>query len=245
MTKIEIKTRDGVCPSYVFHPAGQGPWPAAILFMDGPGIRDSMFEMGERLAAGGYYVLLPDLFYRSGPYEPMNPGELFGSAENRKVWMETFVTPANPANIVSDTGYFLDWLQAQSDVKPGGVGITGYCMGGRLAFVVAAHYPERIAVLATFHGGNLVNDTPESPHLLAPKLATTKVYVAGAIEDAGYTDAHKARMEKALAEAGVDFESVTYPALHGWVPTDMPVYDAANAQRHWDTLIPLFDSVLK
>src|ERR1700677_5157133 len=120
MQKIEIKTRDGLCPSYVYRPAAGGPWPAVLVFMDGLGIRPAMLEIGERLTRHGYYVLLPDLFYRSGPYEPMDPHKVFADPAQRKILMEKFIAPATQANIMSDTSAFLDYLEAQRDVKPGG-----------------------------------------------------------------------------------------------------------------------------
>src|SRR5450432_1295944 len=130
MSKIEIKTKDGSCPSYVFHPPGHGPWPGVLVFMDGIGIRPAMLEVGERLSTHGYFVLLPDLFYRSGPYEPMNPHTVFSDPEQRKILMEKFFAFATQANIMSDTSVFLDYLAAQPDVRPGGIGTVGYCMGG-------------------------------------------------------------------------------------------------------------------
>src|SRR5437773_11523150 len=100
MTKVEINTKDGTCPTYVYRRAGGGPWPAVLVFMDGLGIRPAMLEIGERLASHGYFVLLPDLYYRSGPYEPMNPRAVFAEPEQRKVLMEKFLARATPANIM-------------------------------------------------------------------------------------------------------------------------------------------------
>ena len=94
--KIEIKTKDGSCPTYVYRPTGKGPWPAVLVFMDGLGIRPAMLEIGERLARHGYCVLLPDLYYRSGPYEPMNPHTVFSDPEQRKVLMEKFISLVTP-----------------------------------------------------------------------------------------------------------------------------------------------------
>ena len=133
MSKIVIKTRDGSCPSYVYQPAAGRPWPAVLVFMDGLGIRPAMLELGERLATYGYYVLLPDLFYRSGPYEPMDPHTVFSDPEKRKVLMEKYFALATQANIMSDTGVFLDYLAAQPAVSSGGIGTTGYCMGGLMS----------------------------------------------------------------------------------------------------------------
>src|SRR5271154_1589372 len=133
MNKIEIKTASGSCPSYVYRPAGEGPWPGVLVFMDGLGIRPALLELGERLASYGYFVLLPDLFYRSGRYEPMDPQRVFSDPEMRKVLMEKFFAPATQAAIMSDTRAFLDYLAAQADAKTGGVGTTGYCMGGLMS----------------------------------------------------------------------------------------------------------------
>lgn len=244
MNKIEIKTRDGVCPAYVYRPEGRGPWPAVLVFMDGIGIRPAMLELGEQLATHGYYVLLPDLFYRSGPYEPMNPHTVFSDPEQRKVLMEKFFARATQANIMSDTGAFLDYLAAQPDVKPGGIGVTGYCMGGLMSLTAAGTYPARILAAASYHGGRLASDAPESPHRLAAKIKA-RVYIAGAIEDQSFPDDMKLRLEEALTHAGVDHKIETYQARHGWVFRDTPVYDAAAAARHWETLTELLGATLK
>jgi carboxymethylenebutenolidase len=244
MNKIEIKTRDGVCPAYVYRPPGSGPWPGVLVYMDGPGIRPAVLELGERLATYGYFVLLPDLFYRAGPYAPMNPHTLFSDPAQRKMLMEKFFARATQALIMSDTRFFLDYLAAQPDVKPGKIGTTGYCMGGLMSLTAAGTYPDRILATAAYHGGRLATDSPESPHLLAPKMKS-RVYIGGAIEDATFTDEMKERLEEALTHAGVDHKIETYPAKHGWVLRDMPVYDAAAAERHWQTLIALFDATLK
>lgn len=244
MTKVEIETRDGVCPSYVFQPEAGGPFPGVLVFMDGLGIRPAMLEVGERLATHGYFVLLPDLFYRSGPYEPMDPHTTFRDPEKRKVLMEKFFAPATPANVMSDTRAFLDYIAAQPAVKRGGIGTTGYCRGGFMSLTAAGTYPDRIVAAASYHGSRLASDEPDSPHRLAPKIKA-RVYVAGAIEDQSFPDEMKARLEEALTAAGVDHRIETYPARHGWVLRDTPVYDAAAAERHWQTLVALMDAKLK
>jgi carboxymethylenebutenolidase len=244
MDKIEIKTRDGACPSYVFRPAGSGPWPAVLFFMDGIGIRPAMFEIAERIAAAGYFVLLPDLFYRSGPYQPMDAQTVFSDPAKRKVLMEKFFSKATQANVMSDTSAFLDFLAAQPEVKPGGIGTTGYCMGGHMSLTAAGTYPGRIAATASYHGGRLATDAKDSPHLLAPRIKS-RVYVAGAIEDDSFTDAMKATLEEALTKAGVDHQIETYQAKHGFVPRDTPAHDEAAEKRHWETLLALFDAKLR
>jgi carboxymethylenebutenolidase len=244
MQEIEIKTRDGVCPSHVYRPSGSGPWPAVLVFMDGIGIRPAMLEVGERLATHGYFVLLPDLFYRSGPYAPMDPHSVFTDPEKRKVLMEKYFGPASPPNVMSDTRAFIDYLKNSADVKQVGIGTTGYCMGGLMSLTAAGTYPDEIVAAASYHGGRLASDAPTSPHLLADKMKA-RVYVAGAIEDDSFPDDMKARLEAALTGAKVDHKIETYPARHGWVLRDTPVYDQDAAERHWRTLTRLMDDVLK
>lgn len=230
--KVEIKTADGACPAWVF---GDAKDPAVLFFMDGVGIRPAMFQMGERLAKAGYRVLLPDLFWRVGPYEPMNAKTVFTDPAERATLMSKFMPAANPVKIMSDVPAFLDFLGAPK------VRTTGYCMGGRLSFIAAGTYPDRVAAAAAFHPGGLVTDAPESPHLLAPRIKA-RVYIGRAIEDANFTDAQLAKLEQALTAARVDHRIETYPARHGWVPTDTPAHDPVQAERHWQTLLELFKS---
>jgi carboxymethylenebutenolidase len=247
MERIEIETRDGRCRSYVYRPEGSGPWPAVLVYMDGLAIRPAMLEIGARLATHGYFVLLPDLFYRSGSYEPMDPKAVIAALsdpEKRKVFMDKYFVPASPANVMSDTQAFLEYLGAQRAVRSGGIGTTGYCMGGLMSLSAAGTYPDRIVAAASYHGGRLATDAPDSPHRLAPRMKA-RVYVAGAIEDQSFTDDMKARLEQALSDAGVDHLIETYPAKHGWVFRDTPVYDAAAAERHWQSMLALFDATLK
>ena len=157
-------------------------------------------EIGERLAKNGYFVLLPDLFYRSGPYEPMDAKTVFSDPEKRKVLMEKSSPWRRRRNHVRH-GRFLDWLAAQPDVKPGGIGTTGYCMGGLMSLTAAGTYPDRIVAAASYHGGRLATDAPESPHLLAPRMKA-RVYVAGAIEDAVVPRRHEGEARGRAHEGG-------------------------------------------
>ena len=170
-------------------------------------------------------MLLPDLFYRSGPYEPMDPHTVFSDPEKRKILMEKYLCACDAGEHHVGHPRVPRFLAAQPDVRPGGIGTTGYCMGGLMSLTAAGTYPDRIAAAASYHGGRLATDAPESPHLLAPKIQS-RVYVAGAIEDASFPDDMKARLEEALNDAGVTYQIETYPAKHGWVFRDTPVYDA-------------------
>jgi carboxymethylenebutenolidase len=244
-TDISIKTPDGEARAYVFKPPGQGPWPAVLFFMDGPGIRPALFDMAERLAGHGYYVLLPDMFWRAGPYEPIDIAKVFGDEAARKEFFAKFFSSTNPEKSTRDTGAFLDFLAAQPEVKGDKVATTGYCMGGALVLRAAGNFPERIVAAGAFHGGNLATDAPDSPHLLAPKIKA-KVLVAGADQDAGFPRAQADKLKAALDAAEVDNEVVIYEgALHGYAPPDMPVYNREASERHWREMLALFDGALK
>jgi carboxymethylenebutenolidase len=215
------------------------------MYMDGPGIRPALFDMGQRLANHGYFVLLPDLFYRMGPYEPNDPKALMADPAKRQAWFDTYFPSASRTNTREDSAAFLEFLAKQSDVVQPKVGVVGYCMGGGHALTAAGAYPDRVAAAASYHGGRLVTDEPDSPHLLAPRMKA-KVYVAGAIEDATFSDEMKEKLERALTEASVDHTVETYEgARHGWVPADTVAHDPQEAERHWKTLFALFDAVLK
>jgi carboxymethylenebutenolidase len=247
-TTIDLATDDGVCPTHVFRPSGgpsgTGPWPAVFLYMDGLGIRPPLFEMAERIAAHGYYTVLPDLYYRSGPYEPMDAKAVFSDPEQRQILFQKFMSKLGHARAISDTKSILAFLASQPDVVPGPIGATGYCMGGGLAISAAGSYPDRFAAIGAYHPGNIANDAPDSPHLLGPKIKA-RVYIGRASEDPSFPDAMKDRLEAAWNEAGVSYTLETYPARHGWVPSDTPVHDAAAAERHWQTLFALFDGTLR
>jgi carboxymethylenebutenolidase len=212
--------------------------------MDALAIRPAMLEIGARLAAHGYCALLPDLFYRSGPYAPMDPVKVFADPAQRKVLMEKFVALATPAAVMSDMPAFFDFLATDPGVKRGPIGTTGYCMGGLMSLTAAGTYPERIAATASYHGGRLATDAPDSPHLLAPRIKS-RVYIGGAIEDESFPEAMKDKLERALTAAHVDHRIETYQAKHGWVFRDIPVYDGAASERHWQTLLSLLDAKLK
>jgi len=243
---VTIPTPDGEGRAFVFTPnAGKGPWPAVIIFMDAPAIRPALFDMGERLAQSGYYVLLPDLFWRAGPYEPPNIQKARAGDPEQVALFTKLRGSTGAGRQMTDTKACLDWLAKQLDAKADKVGATGYCMGGSVALRAAGTFPERIAAAASFHGGNMATDDEKSPHRLAPNIKA-KVLVAGADKDGGYDEAQNERLKNALAEAKVDAEVSIWPGcLHGWVPADMPVHNAEGAERHWRELVRLLDSTLK
>jgi carboxymethylenebutenolidase len=251
-TDVSIPTPDAAdlgfdgARAYVFTPdKGDGPWPATILYMDAPAIRPAMFEMGERLAQAGYYVLLPDVFWRAGPYPPLDIVKARNGDPEMGALFAKLRASTNANLQMQDTKVYLDWLKTQPKAKAGKVGVTGYCMGGGIALRAAGTFPDRISVAASFHGGNLATDEDNSIHKLAPQMQA-KILVAGADEDRSFDKAQCERLDAALKAANLDAEVSIWPgARHGWVPTDMPVYDRDHAERHWRELTALFDGVLK
>ena len=241
---VNIDTTDGTCPAALSVPDGDGPWPGIIMFADAGGMRDTIRQMGDRLSGLGYVVLVPDFYYRNGPYEQVDMRTAFQNKEiaERIMGMMGGYT-ADLA--VRDAKAFVDYLDAVPEKKPGGVGTTGYCMGGRLSLITAANLGESIAASASFHGGNIAKeDDPDSPHHKAAAIRAS-VYVAGAIEDQSFPDEQKDLLEKALTEAGVAHTIETYQAHHGFAVADNPSYDEAAAERHWKAMEDHFGSVLR
>src|SRR5579862_4558531 len=197
-SQVQIKTLDGVCPTHVFCPDSGGPWPAVLVYMDGIGMRPAVMDIAERIANEGYFVLAPNLFYRVG-YNAEHGVSVFENAESRADLMNRIFPSASSANIMRDTEAFLAYFDAQDKVKHGPIGITGYCMGGRLSIYAAGHFGDRVAAAAAYHPGGLATDAPDSAHKLASKIKA-RVYVAGAMDDRSFDDAQKARLEQALSE---------------------------------------------
>lgn len=235
---IDIHTADGGCESYVATPAVGGPFPGVLFFMDGIGFRPVLHAMAERIAAAGFYVLLPNLFYRHSG-EPLPAAAELLKPENRPKMMER-VQSLTPELVVRDAGACLDFLAAQPEVRPGSkVGLTGYCMGGSMVVRTAAHYADRVAVAASFHGSRLVTDTPASPHLLLGRI-TAELYFGHADQDSGMTLEQIGILEKALQAAGIRYQSELFRgARHGFTMPDLPVYDEVACAKHWQRLLTL------
>ncbi|KST57278.1 dienelactone hydrolase [Methylobacterium sp. GXS13] len=239
--QVTIRTRDGDCPSHVVTPASGGPWPAVIFYMDAGGIRPAMLDMAQQLADAGYIVLLPDLFYRYGPYGPFVPKEVF--AGDFRAVLGPLMATTSPLMAAEDAEAMLAYLDTCDDVEGRKIGVVGFCMGGGMALATAGTYPERFAAAASFHGGNLATDAPTSPHLFAAKLKA-EVYIGAAENDGSYPPAMAERLERALTDAGVQFTTRTYPAAHGWMMPDFPVFDHAAAEQGWSTMLALFGRTL-
>jgi carboxymethylenebutenolidase len=237
-----VATPDGTCTVRLFTPEGEGPWPGVVMYPDAGGVRDTFDEMAAKLADLGYAVLLPDVYYRLGDWEPIDMKTAFGDPEQRKRLM-SMIGSITPDTMATDAAAFFDYLVARPEVSGDRFGLTGYCMGGRTAVVVAGRLPDRVAAAASFHGGGLVTDSEDSPHLRAEDIQAV-VYVAGAENDGSFTAEDAEQLQKALTAAGVDHKIETYPAAHGYAVPDNPSYDAAAADRHWTAMREFFGANL-
>ncbi|HET9992953.1 MAG TPA: alpha/beta fold hydrolase [Kofleriaceae bacterium] len=233
MNKVEIKTPDGSAPTYVWDNKG----PSVLFFMDGIGMRPAIRDVAAKVAAHGYRVVMPDLFYRLGEYTAPNAHDMFKNPAVGKEWWAKVVPMASMDNFTKDIAAYLDYMNVPK------VGVTGYCMGGRLAIMAAEKFPDRIAAAAAYHPGGLVSDQPDSPHLHVGTIKA-KVFIGAAKEDQSFTDEQQHTFDAALTKAGVDHQLVQFDAKHGWVPSDTPVHDEALAAKHFETLFALFASAL-
>ncbi|MBI1417018.1 MAG: dienelactone hydrolase family protein [Limimaricola sp.] len=238
---LQITTPDGTAPATLFTPEGATPQSAIILYMDAFGPRPGLEAMAGRLAAMGHAVLLPDLFYRFGPYGPFDAATAFANPEVRAQLMG-MIGKTTQAMTEADTGAFLDALTAAG--VSGSVGTVGYCMGGARALTAAAAYPDRIVAAASIHGGHLAGDAPDSPHLRAGQIKG-RVYVGCAGVDKSFPPEQSARLAQALRDAGVDHIIENYVgAEHGWAVPDHSVHNPAAAERHWLRLATFFGETL-
>jgi carboxymethylenebutenolidase len=242
-SKTTLRTTDGVMNTQRFTPAGAGPWPGAILYVDAFGVRPATESMAERLASAGYYVLLPDIFYRSQPIAPFDPAEVFKGGPERERLMALIQT-TTAEKVMQDTAVCLDYMDTESRVAGGIIGVTGYCMGGRLAMTAAGIFPDRVAAAGIFHAGGLATDSPASPHLLAPKIRA-RLYIAIAAIDQNFSDAERERLKQALDAAGVQYAMEVYPEVaHGFCVPGLPVFNTEASERHWRELLHLFGEAL-
>lgn len=235
---IDVKTKDGVADAYLARPDGEGSYPGVLLLIDAFGLRPRIEQMADRIAAQGFVVLAPNVFYRAGRAPVISLDGLDDPEKRGTLFQKIMPLMAEltPERVVSDGGAYLDKLAELAD---GPVALTGYCLGGRLGWRIAAAYPERVAAVGAFHAGGLVTEDADSPHLSASEI-DAELYFGFADNDHSMNAEQIATLERALDEAGVTYVSEVYEgAAHGYTMSDTPAYDEAAAERHFQALFDL------
>lgn len=256
-TTLSLSTPDGplrvarVTPQY-----GAGPWPALVFCIDGVGLRSSLQGMAQRFAdEANVIVFVPDFFFRSGdvldmlpndtPKTPASMWPLLADPEFRTKWRAKFFDVAVNVDTVKAVGdAVFAALDADRDVVKAGVGVTGYCMGGHISLKFAGLFADRVAAGASFHGGFLASDAPDSPHSFAPQMKA-RLYVAAASEDPSFPEPMKQKLVEAFAAANLEFVVETYPARHGWCVPDSPSFNEVEAAKAQKALTRLLMTTLK
>ncbi|MEV7866365.1 dienelactone hydrolase family protein [Streptomyces sp. NPDC088124] len=246
-SSVDITTPDGTADAYLTHPDDGAPHPAVLFYMDAFGLRPHLRSMADRLASAGYTVLVPNVFYRHGRAPVVELPEFINPADRPEIFES--IRPAaqtlTPEGAVRDAGVYLDWLAAHPLTTGGAAGVTGYCMGAGLALRTAGGHPERVAAAAGFHGAYLATEAPDSPHLLADRIAA-ELYFGHADQDRTNPAEQIDRLGKALGAAGVHHRSEVYAgAHHGFTQADTAMYSAEATERHWTALLDLFGRTLR
>jgi carboxymethylenebutenolidase len=241
--EVEIKTPDGTADAYFVHPA-KGAHPGVLIWPDIFGLRPAFRQMGKRLAESGYSVLVVNPFYRKQKAPTAPERANFDDPATRTALM-TLAGSLNATTAVTDATAFVSYLDSQASVdKKRKIGTTGYCMGGPITMRTAAALPDRIGAGASFHGGGLVTDKPDSPHLLVPKLKAHYLFAVAENDDAKQPEA-KNVLRDAFAKAKLPAEIEVYKgAIHGWCPPDSKVYNEAQAEKAWSRMLALFKTAL-
>jgi carboxymethylenebutenolidase len=240
--EIEVPTADGTADAVFFH-AADGRGPGVIFLPDGIGTRPSQRQMAARIAAEGYNVLLPNIYYRTAR-APFFSEKVDFTDERTKARFAELTSAVSPDAMERDGSAYVDYVASRAEVSDGPMGVVGFCFTGAFALRTAAARPDRIAAAASFHGGRLYKDDPSSPHLLLPRIRA-RLYFGHARDDGSMPAEAIARLEAALAESGLAYESETYNARHGWTVPDSAAYDEPEAERAFGKLRALFAATLR
>jgi carboxymethylenebutenolidase len=236
---LDIQTSDGAMETFVCRP-DRGAHPAVLLLMDAPGIREELRDMTRRLTSVGYCVLLPNLYYRAGSDSKFDPAAVLTHGSPEHTRMRAIRTKMTIPPVMDDVAAMMTFLDGREGVKPGPIGVHGYCMSGPYALAAAARYPDRVAAAASFYGTWLVSDAVESPHLTLGK-ATGELYIACAEHDELAPLPMVAELKMLFAQTGNKGELEIYPGVHhGFGFPQRKIYDKPAAERHWERLIALY-----
>jgi carboxymethylenebutenolidase len=241
-SEVEIATPDGTADCYFVHPSS-GAHAGVLVWPDILGLRPAFRQMGKRLAESGYSVLVVNPFYRQKRAPVVPEGASFADQSVRDT-VFPLAQSLNATTNATDAKAFIAWLDEQDAVDTNRkVGTTGYCMGGPIVMRTAAAVPDRVGAGASFHGGGLVTQNPDSPHLLVPQMKAKFLFAVAENDDMREPEA-KNVLRETYGAAGLDAEIEVYPAQHGWCPPDSAVYDETQAERAWSRLLVLFENAL-
>jgi carboxymethylenebutenolidase len=236
---VSVKTADGSADAALFYPSGKGKWPAVLMWPDILGLRPVFREMGKRLAAQGYVVLVPNPYYRARK-APVIEGPFDFNSKDDMAKIRGLREGLTDAMVDRDSAAFITFLDAQPQTdRKRKAGVQGYCMSGPLSFRTAAVRPDRIGAVATFHPGALVTDKPSSPHLLIPRTRAAYLVLI-AKNDAEKMPKEKPDLDAAFAAAHRTAKVEVYPANHGWTVAGSQTYDEQQAERAWAELLPFY-----
>jgi carboxymethylenebutenolidase len=239
---VEIDAPDGKAEAFFVTPAS-GQHPGVVVWPDVAGLRDAFKEMATRLAGAGYAVLVVNQYYRSTKL-PVLTSFAEWRTEEGKAKIAPMREAITPEGVTRDGAAFVAWLDQQKEVDKGKrIAAAGYCMGGPYTLRTAAAAPERVGVIASFHGGGLVTNEPTSPHALLPKLKVAALICIAQNDDQKEPEA-KTKLKEAAAQANIAAEIEVYPAQHGWCTIDSPVYDKEQAERAWARMLETFERYL-
>lgn len=236
--QLDIRASDGATTTFIVHPEREGPHPVVLFFMDAPGIREELRDMARRLATSGYYVMLPNLYHRSGVMElgPLSPDPRDPGRARMVELMNSLSIPL----VMDDTAALLAFAEGDPAAWTRSVGTVGYCMSGRYAIAAAARFRDQVRAAASIHGVSLMDDAADSPHLLA-RQTDAELYFACAQIDRWFPEEMVAPLRDDLAAGGVRAEVELCPGVeHGFVFPLRPAYDKAAAERHWERILALF-----
>jgi carboxymethylenebutenolidase len=232
--------------TFICHPEEGGPFPAVIMYMDAPGIREELRDMARRIGTVGYFVVLPNLYYRSGREGDygFDLSRIRSDDGERKKMFDLMRTLTN-AGVVADTRPILDLLRGENQAAAGPVGCVGYCMSGQFVISVAAAYTDVFAAIASYYGVGIITDAEDSPHLMAGKI-TGEVYLAFASDDPHVPQSVPDALPEIMSAAGMEHRIEIYPDTeHGFAFPQRPAYNKAAAERHWERMFALFDRRLR
>jgi carboxymethylenebutenolidase len=236
--QIEIPTKDGHTTTFITHPERDGPHPVIIFYMDAPAIREELRDMARRLGTSGYYVMLPNLYYRSGVME-LGPLPADPEAPERKRMFQLMASINIPL-VMQDTRALLAYAHGQSAARKDILGTVGYCMSGRYAINAATHFPEPVKAAASIYGTHLATDQPDSPHL-AGRKTRAELYFGCAETDIYAPIETIEKLGQSMKDDGANAEVEIYPGTHhGFAFPKRPVYDKTAAERHWERLLALY-----